>query len=47
MRWMPGRSVAKKDVHDLLEQAVIYTKEERERVERIIYARMRKYTYLF
>lgn len=37
----------KKDVQELLDEAVIYTKEERDRIERVIYAQMHKYTYLF
>lgn len=40
-------SFTKKDVKDLLNQAVIYTEEERIRVEKIIYAQMAKYAYLF
>lgn len=37
----------KADVKELLEKATIYSKEERERVETILYAQMRKYQYLF
>ena len=40
-------SFTKKDVKELLEQADIYSEKERERVEKIIYAQMRKYEYLF
>lgn len=40
-------SFTRKEVHDLLEGAAIYKKEERDRVEQIIYAQMHKYTYLF
>lgn len=40
-------SFTRQEVHDLLEGAAIYTKEERDRVERIICAQMHKYTYLF
>lgn len=36
----------KKDVQELLEKVTIYSKAERDRVERIIYAQMRKYAYL-
>lgn len=38
---------SKKDVKDLLDKATIYSEEERDRVEKIIYAQMRKYRYLF
>ena len=37
----------KKDVSDLLANAEIYPEEVRSRVEKIIFAQMRKYTYLF
>lgn len=37
----------KKDVKEIMESAVIYSKEERDRVEDIIYAQMGKYQYLF
>ena len=37
----------KSDVKVLLEKAENYSKEERERVETVIYEQMRKYTYLF
>lgn len=40
-------SFTKKDVRELLEKAEIYSKEERNRVETIIYTQMRKYKYLF
>lgn len=40
-------SFTKKNVKELLEQADIYSEKERERVEKIIYAQMRKYEYLF
>ncbi len=42
-------SFTKKDVIDLLssEEASIYPKEERDRVEKIIFEQMRKYPYLF
>lgn len=36
-----------KDVISLLEQASIYSAEERSRVERIMFEQMRKYQYLF
>ena len=39
----------KKDVEELLEQdsALIYSKEIRDRVKKIIFEQMRKYPYLF
>lgn len=37
----------KKDVSRLLQQASIYPEDQRKRVEKIIYAQMRKYQYLF
>ena len=37
----------KSDVKALLEKAENYSKEDRERVETVIYEQMRKYTYLF
>lgn len=37
----------KRDVSDLLANAEIYPEEVRSRVEKIIFAQMRKYTYLF
>ena len=37
----------KADVQEILSKAYIYTLEERERVENIIFAQMRKYAYLF
>ena len=37
----------KKDVKTLLDNGKIYSEEERERVETVIYERMRKYQYLF
>ena len=37
----------KKDVIELLEKAEAYPEEIRNRVETIIFAQMRKYTYLF
>ena len=37
----------KKDVTELLEKAEAYPEEIRNRVETIIFAQMRKYTYLF
>ena len=39
-------SFTKEDVDELLEKAVIYSEEERERVRRVLYAQMRKYAYL-
>ena len=38
---------SKKDVKELLDGAAIYTDEEKSRVEEIIYAQMRKYSYLW
>lgn len=40
-------SFTKKDVKELLENAKIYSLEEKNRVEDIIYEQMRKYQYLF
>lgn len=40
-------SFTKEDVNELLEQAVIYSEEERERVRTILYMQMRKYAYLW
>lgn len=37
----------KKDVKELLENAKIYSKEEKNRIEIILYMQMRKYQYLF
>lgn len=37
----------KKDVKELLKAATFYSKEERMRVETILYLQMEKYTYLF
>ena len=37
----------KKDVTELLKNAEVYPEEIRNRVETIIFAQMRKYTYLF
>lgn len=36
-----------KDVRELLENVTEYTKEEKDRVERIVCAQMNKYGYLF
>lgn len=40
-------SFTKDDVDELIESAVIYSEEERERVRMILHAQMRKYAYLF
>ena len=40
-------SFTKKDVTELLKNAEVYPEEIRNRVETIIFAQMRKYTYLF
>lgn len=37
----------KKDVKNILENATLYSEEEKERVEQIIYLQMKKYQYLF
>ena len=42
-----NEQLAKNDVTELLEKAEEYPEEIRNRVEMIIFAQMRKYTYLF
>ena len=37
----------REEVDELIDNAVIYSEEERERVRAIIYAQMRKYAYLW
>lgn len=42
-----GFHFTRKDVDELVDQAALYTKPERDRVKELLYQQMRKYIYLF